>query len=60
MEHEPRYPSEERPIDLEIAVIPDGEMLFDAATGITYQKRPETGSPLVTPEVHRAENPYSR
>lgn len=59
MEHQPRYRSEEQPIDPEIAVIPDSEMLADAATGITGQQHSETGSPLVTPEVHRTENPYS-
>ena len=60
MEHEPRYPLEERPINSEMAVIPETEMLADAATGITGQQHSVTESPLVTPEGHRAENPYSR
>lgn len=60
MEHQPRYSLEERPIDPEIAVIPDLEMLADAATGITDQQHSVTESPLVTPEVHRTENPYLR
>lgn len=54
------FSQEEQPVDPKIAVIPDLEMLADAATGIASEQRSETGSPLVTPEVHRTENPYLR
>ena len=61
MEHEPRdFPEGEEPIDPQKAVITDAEMAANATTGSAETHQSETGSPLVTSEENRAENPHSR